>query len=304
VDGCAKGKAYGRGGYCEMHAKQIRLHGSIVSVAPLRVRRYAGAGCAVVGCPRGAQAKGMCILHYERVQRRRHANPGAVEPRKRREQPPESKVCAKCGEQKTAAEFYLYASGYLSSRCRPCGRADALAARRANVDLYRQRSTEWYAANSEKATAHRLKWRSQHPDRDSATRKAYEQRHVAERKQKQQERNVANADVIREQKKAQRAAHREAYAIVERRNVERRRARLEGQWVEDVDRAAVCERDGWTCQLCQLPVDPTLLWPDPGFGSMDHITPLAMGGLHETVNVRLAHLRCNMQRGAGRTDAV
>ena len=61
-------------------------------------------------------------------------------------------------------------------------------------------------------------------------------------------------------------------------------------------RAYICERDGWKCGICGDPVNPHLRHPDPGFGSLDHVIPVAHGGTSDPANLRLAHLRCNVQR--------
>jgi HNH endonuclease len=45
------------------------------------------------------------------------------------------------------------------------------------------------------------------------------------------------------------------------------------------------------------------LGPDPLSKSLDHLIPLSRGGTHEPANVSLAHLRCNVSRGAGRKPA-
>jgi 5-methylcytosine-specific restriction endonuclease McrA len=60
----------------------------------------------------------------------------------------------------------------------------------------------------------------------------------------------------------------------------------------------VFERDGWTCGLCSEPVDPALSWPDPQSASLDHVLPLSRGGSHTMANVQLAHLGCNVEKGA------
>lgn len=65
-----------------------------------------------------------------------------------------------------------------------------------------------------------------------------------------------------------------------------------------VDRQAIFERDGWMCQLCQTPVSPTSRYPAPMSPSIDHVTPLALGGSHEPSNVQLAHLICNARKNA------
>lgn len=58
----------------------------------------------------------------------------------------------------------------------------------------------------------------------------------------------------------------------------------------------VHERDGWTCGLCRLPVDPGLAWPHPMSASVDHILPLSRGGSHTLANVQCAHLSCNSRK--------
>ena len=57
------------------------------------------------------------------------------------------------------------------------------------------------------------------------------------------------------------------------------------------------------CWLCQQPVDQTLHYNDPMARSLDHVTPLAKGGdpLART-NARLAHRKCNRDRGDGPPD--
>lgn len=68
--------------------------------------------------------------------------------------------------------------------------------------------------------------------------------------------------------------------------------------VERIDPREVYEACGWLCGLCKANVDPTVPHPDPLSASLDHIVPLAAGGQHTRDNVQLAHLRCNMSKGA------
>jgi 5-methylcytosine-specific restriction endonuclease McrA len=67
-----------------------------------------------------------------------------------------------------------------------------------------------------------------------------------------------------------------------------------------VGRAAIFQRDGWTCRLCGAPVDRTLRSPHPLAPSLDHIVPLSAGGTHEPANVQLAHVVCNVAKGSDR----
>jgi 5-methylcytosine-specific restriction endonuclease McrA len=75
------------------------------------------------------------------------------------------------------------------------------------------------------------------------------------------------------------------------KNAARRRALERAAFVEDVVPSVVFARDGGICGLCMKKV----LRADM---SMDHIVPLARGGLHCYANIQLAHLRCNISKGA------
>lgn len=67
---------------------------------------------------------------------------------------------------------------------------------------------------------------------------------------------------------------------------------------EPVIPADVFARDGWTCGLCGEPVDADLPYPHPMSKSLDHVLPLSRGGAHSEANVQLAHLSCNIRKGA------
>ncbi|MCC9712063.1 HNH endonuclease [Streptomyces sp. MNU76] len=75
-----------------------------------------------------------------------------------------------------------------------------------------------------------------------------------------------------------------------------RRARKREAYVEDVDPRYIFERDGWRCQICgkkvRRDVDPRhRLAP-----SVDHVIPLAAGGVHSNANAQCAHYGCNSSK--------
>lgn len=117
------------------------------------------------------------------------------------------------------------------------------------------------------------------------------------------ERNlVCSDDCDAARKRAQHSAWRIANIDSQRSRARaaeyKRKARVRALPHDDVDRVAVFERDGWVCQLCLLPVDRSAVWPEPGFASLDHVTPLSKGGAHVEANVQCAHLLCNISKGA------
>lgn len=85
-------------------------------------------------------------------------------------------------------------------------------------------------------------------------------------------------------------------AIARRARV-RRRARERDAFVEDIDPSEIAERDHWLCGLCGEPVERSEVVPHPLSATIDHIIPLAKGGLHEKKNVQLAHFWCNSIKG-------
>ena len=56
------------------------------------------------------------------------------------------------------------------------------------------------------------------------------------------------------------------------------------------------QRDKWICHLCRLKIPKKAVWPNGLFGTLDHVMPLARGGLHSYANVKAAHLRCNCSK--------
>ncbi len=56
-------------------------------------------------------------------------------------------------------------------------------------------------------------------------------------------------------------------------------------------RTMVLERDGYLCQICMTPVDPTDV-------HLDHIKPYSLGGPTNLANLRVTHSVCNMRKGA------
>lgn len=76
----------------------------------------------------------------------------------------------------------------------------------------------------------------------------------------------------------------------------RRRERLRGG--DRYKREDVFERDGWICQICGLPVDPELKWPDKMAAQIDHLVPASRDGEDTLDNVRCAHGFCNNRKHA------
>lgn len=60
----------------------------------------------------------------------------------------------------------------------------------------------------------------------------------------------------------------------------------------------LAERDGWACWLCGADIDPGAPTTSPARATIDHLVPRSRGGGSDPANLRLAHRRCNVQRGS------
>ncbi|MGP5147469.1 HNH endonuclease [Corynebacterium variabile] len=69
-----------------------------------------------------------------------------------------------------------------------------------------------------------------------------------------------------------------------------------GLFVENIDMTTVLNRGHWICGICHKPIDPKLRHPQRMAGTIDHIIPLNIGGIHAYSNVQPAHYRCNSSK--------
>lgn len=68
---------------------------------------------------------------------------------------------------------------------------------------------------------------------------------------------------------------------------------------ERFDPIEVLERDGWRCHICRCATPKRLRGSyDDRAPELDHIIPLASGGMHTRLNTACACRRCNMTKGA------
>lgn len=237
----------------------------------------------------------------------------------------DSKKCSRCGETKPASDFSVKdkKTGRLYSACKPCWAAYTNARYHANPAPHNARCAAWTKQNRKRATANVKAWRDANPEREKESQRRNDAKRkvqrVAYRKANAERIKVRNAayrqakrDVIREQGRAYYIANKDA--ILERVRVavaknpdlykqlhkaakHRRRVRLESNGpCESFTDGEIFERDGWTCGLCDTPVDPLLSHPDPMSASLDHVVPIAKGGGHVRANVQCAHLRCNLSK--------
>lgn len=174
------------------------------------------------------------------------------------------KKCNRCGLTKGKPFFYGDKSKKdgLSTRCRLCIKE----ARKPYLQSHRAEECARVKAHYEKTRnvriAYAKKWREENRERSNESA----------RRRKREKGKTPAGD-------ASRAA------------VANRRAKLRGNWVEDVDRQIVWDRDKGICILCNQKADP-FLW------HLEHLHPVARGGEHSYANTAVAHPHCNQSKGA------
>ena len=82
----------------------------------------------------------------------------------------------------------------------------------------------------------------------------------------------------------------------------RDRARKKGLKTEYYTRQQIFDRDGYDCYICNIPVDleAAHVQGQPGwemYPHVEHVIPLALGGDDTLANVKIAHAKCNMDKG-------
>lgn len=157
-------------------------------------------------------------------------------------------------------------------RCPACAKAEIRSRARERTDPVqnRERVKAWRLANPERAK--------------EADRKKVQRNPVPYRAAKQRS------------AEKRRTTRPEAVAEKARRDSRRRRARMRNVEVRPYSESDVFERDGWTCRLCGERIDSSLRFPDPMSKSIDHITPISLGGADTFGNVQATHLSCNCRK--------
>ena len=66
----------------------------------------------------------------------------------------------------------------------------------------------------------------------------------------------------------------------------------------------LAERDGTLCRLCHQPIALQLSGLHAEGPTLEHLTPIALGGTNDLDNLALAHRACNLRRGAKAPDQI
>lgn len=168
----------------------------------------------------------------------------------------------------------------------------------------RARSRARYLANREAIIADQRQRDAARADEKAAYNKAYAQANRDRLRQYRQAYDIEwrrrNPGKTALYSKAWRERDRTKARRLRREAQQRRRAQMATSDIGLFTELQVFERDGWTCWICDEPVERMPYRKRaPRMASVDHVVPLARGGSHTLDNVRCTHLDCNRRRGLG-----
>lgn len=149
--------------------------------------------------------------------------------------------------------------------------------RESNIDKVKQLRRQEYARNKEAELESSRKWKKENPDRNKAISQRWQE---------------ANREKMKE-------VHRQWYDAHPHKGSEyvaKRRSRMVGAIVKDVDLEFIWHRDKGVCYLCGKAIDLALSRNHPLGLHYDHVIPLARGGAHSVDNIRPTHARCNLRK--------
>lgn len=146
-----------------------------------------------------------------------------------------------------------------------------------NPDKVSDLNRRYRMAHPDESRARQIEWRSKNPDRKREHDARYRERH---------------AELVRRRLRLWAENNAERASISRRERNHRRKALKFGSTVTRADLRSVLDKFGMRCHICDAPID--------SFGDLhfDHVIPLSKGGPHHVDNIKPAHARCNISKGA------
>lgn len=252
--------------------------------------------CSVDTCERASRVRGMCSMHWNRW--RKHGDPEIRSPAQLAGMTCTVDWCERPARSRWAGNGPYCAKHYLqlnqTGRIKPKGN-EPLDGRACSIDgctnVARSRTADWcevhYYRNRRKGS----------PLAEVIQKGGHESCSYCGALS-QGRKYCSGACSSRGARAAAMAASPETQKARFIAQYHRRRARIKGAYVENVNPIEVMARDNWTCHLCGDRIPKRHKFPHPMSASIDHVIPLAAGGMHSYSNVKAAHLGCNCKKGA------
>lgn len=210
------------------------------------------------------------------------------------------KTCCTCKTAKPLGDFNKYAKADdgRQPRCRECQREKRVAWYEANREREIAKARAWNLANPERVREIDLARRKRNPEKRRQFNQRYRAKNGEAIKAQKREARARKLEEMRERERVWRASHRQSiadrkriYRVTnpnvrwqQRANFHRRRAAMaDGPSGREIKSKMAYY--GFVCWICG----------DRG-DTVDHVKPLAAGGLHTLANLRPACRFCNSRK--------
>lgn len=161
-----------------------------------------------------------------------------------------------------------------------------------NRETILEKTAAWRDDNRQHTRDYASQYRNDNPEAALEATRKWRENNPDKVQQYQQEYNKNNRNSLQDYQRTYRRENPEFHRAANHR----RRAREKDAFVEDVDRVAVFERDGWICQGCGIECPKDAVWPAKNFPTLEHIIPISKGGEHSYANTELLCLSCNSSK--------
>lgn len=182
-----------------------------------------------------------------------------------------TKVCTKCGEEKSVAEFYKKKSGKLgrTQRCKVCRKKLDRARYEANKDKILKKQKQYNTANAESISKNKRRYRQANKERLLAK----DRRYYKDNREKVLAKNLRRHT----QRIKQDAAYKIGYYLRSRQRYAIRGRQKIGSAVRDIG----CSGEQLKAHIESL-FDENMTWENAGtYWHLDHIFPLAAANLED-----------------------
>lgn len=207
---------------------------------------------------------------------------------------PVVKPCIKCGAQERCKR----------GKCKPCARERKKNWYAANADGCRKRSQKYrelnpdyyykyYQANLKKERERNRKYREENPEKGADRVRKWAEANPKRVYDIQRKHYEANRDKLLERSRKWKSANTDKVNV----DTHNRRARIKGSGGKlstDIIQTLLTKQNN-KCVCCGADLMQT------GY-HLDHIMPLALGGMNDDINVQLLTPKCNLSKGAKHPD--
>jgi hypothetical protein len=185
------------------------------------------------------------------------------------------KTCKKCGEAKPHSEYHRHKrfKDGLHANCKVCRNAENTAYRALNPEKSKQSSKKYRDNNKSKMTEIRAAYAKNNPEKVRESKRLYALKNKEELKVKAKAKRLENPERHRRAKQNRRARERAAVGKISAGLIDKLLGLQRGK-----------------CACCKLPLGDDY--------HVDHIMPLALGGVNTDDNIQLLRARCNLQKNA------